>query len=294
MPRVLPRARIGLLSAAVLGATIRDALLAPATGAWFGLYAHTDVYTQAGAQAAVTTLEAARGRTADIDSWYEPWGDTFPTWRQPWDFANGRIPMISWGKEPVDTILSGADDAYIAARADGIKALGKTVFLRWFWEMDGNRNLAYSQVARGPHRRLAPHPRRLHRPGRHQRRLGLVPQRLVVHGRHRPALLPGRRRRRLDLRRRLQLLARQLLPGVRHDLRRLLRLGVTAAEAAHDRRVRRPAGGARAARGLDRRRPCRPGGEVPPHPGRRLLQPQQQARLDHDRRARRPRHRPPR
>ncbi|HTC81012.1 MAG TPA: glycosyl hydrolase, partial [Acidimicrobiia bacterium] len=145
MPRVLPRARIGLLSAAVLGATIRDALLAPATGAWFGLYAHTDVYTQAGAQAAVTTLEAALGRTADIDSWYEPWGDTFPTWRQPWDFANGRIPMISWGKEPVDTILSGADDAYIAARADGIKALGKTVFLRWFWEMDGNRNLAYSQ-----------------------------------------------------------------------------------------------------------------------------------------------------
>ena len=124
MPRVLPRARIGLLSAAVLGATIRDALLAPATGAWFGLYAHTDVYTQAGAQAAVTTLEAALGRTADIDSWYEPWGDTFPTWRQPWDFANGRIPMISWGKEPVDTILSGADDAYIAARADGIKALG--------------------------------------------------------------------------------------------------------------------------------------------------------------------------
>jgi hypothetical protein len=125
--------------------SIRDALLAPATGAWFGLYAHTDVYTQAASQAAVTTLEAAVGRTADIDHWYEPWGDSFPTWRQPWDFANGRIPMISWGKEASDVILSGADDAYIAARADGVKALGKNVFLRWFWEMDGSRNLAYSQ-----------------------------------------------------------------------------------------------------------------------------------------------------
>jgi hypothetical protein len=125
--------------------SIRDALLAPATGAWFGLYAHTDVYSQPESQAALTRLEAAVGRTADIDHWYEPWGDVFPTWRQPWDFANGRIPMISWGKQYSDRIISGADDAYIAARADGIKALGKDIFLRWFWEMDGNRNLAYSQ-----------------------------------------------------------------------------------------------------------------------------------------------------
>ena len=92
----------------------------------------------------MTDLEAALGRKADIDHWYEPWGDTFPTWRQPWDFANGRIPMISWGKESTATILSGADDAYIAARADGVKALGKPVFLRWFWEMDGTKNLALS------------------------------------------------------------------------------------------------------------------------------------------------------
>ncbi|MDQ1503946.1 MAG: hypothetical protein QOD57_1673, partial [Actinomycetota bacterium] len=125
--------------------SIRDALLAPATGAWFGLYAHTDVYTQAESKAALTNLETALGRTADIDHWYEPWGDTFPTWRQPWDFAGGRIPMISWAKQSSDVILSGADDAYIAARADGVKALGKDVFLRWFWEMDGSRNLAYSQ-----------------------------------------------------------------------------------------------------------------------------------------------------
>ena len=53
--------------------------------------------------------------------------------------------MISWGKQRADVVLSGAYDAYIAARADGIKALGKPVFLRWFWEMDFSDNLAYSQ-----------------------------------------------------------------------------------------------------------------------------------------------------
>jgi beta-mannanase len=42
-------------------------------------------------------------------------------------------------------ILSGTEDDYIAARADGIKALGKPVFLRWFWEMTMSENLVYSQ-----------------------------------------------------------------------------------------------------------------------------------------------------
>jgi len=125
--------------------SIRAALLAPARGAWFGFYAQTSVYSQRATQEAFTNLEAATGRTGDIDHWYEPWDDTFPTWRQPWDFSNGRIPMISWGKQRSDVILSGADDAYIAARADGIKALGKPVFLRWFWEMDFSDNLGYSQ-----------------------------------------------------------------------------------------------------------------------------------------------------
>ena len=125
--------------------SIRTALLAPASGAWFGYYAQTRTYSQEAAKAAVTNLEAATGRTADIDHWYEPWGDTFPTWRQPWDFANGRIPMIAWGKQRSDVVLSGSEDAYIAARADGIKALGKPVFLRWFWEMSMSENLAYSQ-----------------------------------------------------------------------------------------------------------------------------------------------------
>jgi hypothetical protein len=45
-------------------------------------------------------------------------------------------------------------------------------------------------VTRGLRRRLAAHPRHLHRPRRHQRRLGVVPQRLVVQEGERPAVLP--------------------------------------------------------------------------------------------------------
>jgi hypothetical protein len=139
-----PPAPAGAAPGAAPGA-IRAALLAPARGAWFGFYAQPSAYNEKAAQAAVTTMEAATGRPTDIDHWYEPWGDAFPTWRQPWDFSNGRIPMISWGKQRADVVLSGADDAYIRARADGIKALGKPVFLRWFWEMAMSENLGYSQ-----------------------------------------------------------------------------------------------------------------------------------------------------
>ena len=123
------------------GGSPREALLAPARGAHWG--AHHKVSNSAPAgdqQAAIKAFEAAVGRTLGIDMWYEPWGNSFPDWREEWDLAGGRIPMISWGKTKTTDITAGKHDAYIRARADGLKALGQPVFLRWFWEMDGTRN----------------------------------------------------------------------------------------------------------------------------------------------------------
>jgi hypothetical protein len=123
------------------GGSPRDALLAPPTGAHWG--AHHKVKNSAPAQdqqLEIETFEAAVGRTLGIDMWYEPWGNAFPKWRETWDLAAGRTPMISWGKTKTTDITAGKHDAYIANRADGLKALGKPVFLRWFWEMDGTRN----------------------------------------------------------------------------------------------------------------------------------------------------------
>ena len=48
--------------------------------------------------------------------------------------------MISWGCEDVERILAGSYDAMIDDRADGLEALGKPLFLRWCWEMDGDRS----------------------------------------------------------------------------------------------------------------------------------------------------------
>jgi hypothetical protein len=126
-------------------ASPRDALLAPARGAHFGVHHKLDSSLDAeGKQAELDALESSLSRTMAIEHWYEPWGKIFPGWREPYDFSRGRIPMISWGKTYTGDINQGIHDGYIRARADGIRALGRPVFLRWFWEMDGSRNAGYA------------------------------------------------------------------------------------------------------------------------------------------------------
>ncbi len=116
-----------------------------------------------------TTSRSTRPTPAgrfDIRHYYYPWDEEFPTWREPYDFAKGRYPLISWGCEDVDEILGGSYDALIDARADGLKALGKPLFLRWCWEMDGDRSEKSSKVEvagevhRGLEVHLGPAPRR--------------------------------------------------------------------------------------------------------------------------------------
>jgi beta-mannanase len=48
--------------------------------------------------------------------------------------------MISWGKTDMAQIVNGVHDDYIRQRSAAVAALGKPVFLRWFWEMDGHQN----------------------------------------------------------------------------------------------------------------------------------------------------------
>ncbi|HEV7861186.1 MAG TPA: Ig-like domain-containing protein, partial [Acidimicrobiia bacterium] len=117
---------------------------APASGALFGATVRTGS-SEAAQKSGVEALEAKLGRKLAIDHYYRPWTTTFPTSREQWDFANGRIPMISWAKTYADEIVYGVHDALIRQRADAIAALGQPLLIRWFWEMDGDRNLQYSQ-----------------------------------------------------------------------------------------------------------------------------------------------------
>ena len=112
---------------------------ASAGGTLFGAYVQPESgWSQTDVKAAVNGLESAIGRKLDIDSHYYPWSTSFPTWRESWDNDNGRIPLVSWGPVSTSQVTSGAHDALIRARADGVAALGHPVLLRWFSEMDSS------------------------------------------------------------------------------------------------------------------------------------------------------------
>ena len=123
-----------------LSVAMPTAQLEPASGTYFGAYVKPMTGTsKADAQAAVTNRENYFGRKLDVDHWYYNWESNFIGWRQAWDFQNGRIPMISWSRGYSSQIIAGAYDDMIRARADGVKSLGKPIFLRWAWEPDGKR-----------------------------------------------------------------------------------------------------------------------------------------------------------
>ncbi len=111
----------------------------PPTGkAYFGTYSPPlNSWTQDAQKNEYTQLESKLGRGLDIAHYYYDWAASFPTWRETWHVANGRIPMMSWGHYNTDAVRSGSQDAVIRARADAIKAFGSPVFLRPMWEMDG-------------------------------------------------------------------------------------------------------------------------------------------------------------
>jgi hypothetical protein len=82
-------------------------------------------------------LEQYAGRKFAIVQRYYGWTEQFPNQSEKDDLAAGRVPMIGWVSAPLDRVLSGQDDAMIRDRADGLKALGHKVFLRWGYEMNG-------------------------------------------------------------------------------------------------------------------------------------------------------------
>jgi hypothetical protein len=97
--------------------------------------------------AAIGALESGLGRPLAVDHHYHRWDLAFPGWKEPWDFENGRIPMMSWGPTSTTAINSGRLDDVIRSRADGVRELGRPIFLRWFWEMDGD---VASRVSHSP------------------------------------------------------------------------------------------------------------------------------------------------
>jgi hypothetical protein len=113
--------------------------------------------------ASIAALESAIGRKVVFRLEYPPFSNnTTQLWTDPandmWsqqisdDFANGRIPMVSWGcidnGSTIDQITAGAKDAYLHAMSAALIAMSGSapnnrVMLRWCWEMNLPVNATY-------------------------------------------------------------------------------------------------------------------------------------------------------
>ncbi len=107
----------------------------PSSGAWVGAWVRPDVPTQAGRVEAVKDFETSIGRPLDIAHVYHSTED-FPADADLQFIRQGKTLMISWSGDDTRVITSGRDDALIRQRAEGIKALGVPILLRWRWEMN--------------------------------------------------------------------------------------------------------------------------------------------------------------
>jgi hypothetical protein len=116
--------------------------LDPESGVLVGMYAKPKDgdWTEAGIKRRWNRLADAAGRDLDVGHYYYKINESFPTWRERWHRDNDRIPMVSWADVKVSSVTAGTYDAQIKARADDVKAFGSPILIRWFWEMDGDKN----------------------------------------------------------------------------------------------------------------------------------------------------------
>jgi hypothetical protein len=116
--------------------------LAPANGALMGVHSEDGTNLKPEEQG-IVKLEEALGRTLDINNHYHGGWDSIAkgglSWLEKWDVESGRIPLVGWGCYNSDRIISGAEDGVIRKTAQQMKAFGHEFFMRYCWEMDGDR-----------------------------------------------------------------------------------------------------------------------------------------------------------
>lgn len=89
-----------------------------------------------GSEAQVEALEAQVGHL-DLELDYHPFAAPFPTTDEQAALDHGRIPVVSLGcGDTMQNIADGQQDTKLKALAGAMKASGKPVVLRWFWEMN--------------------------------------------------------------------------------------------------------------------------------------------------------------
>ena len=130
---------VGLVPGTGAASTARSTLV-PAHGALLGAFVEPDNNWAGNATAIadVQAFEALIGRPIVVDNHYYGWTDVFPSGLEQWDLRHRMAPLVTWYGTNLEKIESGRLDALIARRAAGLRDLGRPVFLRWGWEMNGN------------------------------------------------------------------------------------------------------------------------------------------------------------
>ncbi len=127
--------------------------LAPATGSLLGVHpvdSHSDPI-DAEHQHIIQTEERL-GRRLDINNSYYGAFDEIANDFEPgnpnkrglsqlafWDITQGRIPLVGWGCGKSSAIARGDYDDVIRRTGEAFKAFGHEFFMRYCWEMDGNK-----------------------------------------------------------------------------------------------------------------------------------------------------------
>jgi hypothetical protein len=111
-----------------------SAKIPPATGALFGAFVGVGSESPDDFEAE----EALIGRRWVIDNRFYSFEDWIND-RTRWIIERHTIPLVTWEPhEPLDEIIAGMHDEVFHQRAEGAKALGAEIFLRWGHEMNGN------------------------------------------------------------------------------------------------------------------------------------------------------------
>jgi hypothetical protein len=97
----------------------------------------------------LAAFNASVGRPAAVLHVFSGFKDPLPTQTLAAVERNGSIPLLDWHCGSLADINAGKDDKVIDAYAKGIKAFGKPLFLRWYWEMNLNKHKAKSCDAYG-------------------------------------------------------------------------------------------------------------------------------------------------
>jgi beta-mannanase len=99
----------------------------------------------------LSAFNAQSGRPVAILHAYSGFEDPFPIQSLTAIERNGSIPLLDWSCANVQEIASGARDGVINTFARQVRAFGRPMFLRWYWEMnlDGPQHSACGGFGNG-------------------------------------------------------------------------------------------------------------------------------------------------